>query len=440
MPSRCVSGVRQVRTSLQVKFAQSASPFVELDLLETSSGTLLGVTKDELCAFRFFRLSNYRLSDKYTEDGPSFMLTSMIKLAYDPARNKVAHIYVYFDVPYLEWIFEEQLSDRQVSNWLCGVMEEDCPMVWANDATLTSRDACVKKFEALPVLDDGDQRHFDGNVRGCRVLHGVFASKNEHHCAHISFVPMEDPDGIIKCQESLRLNTSDYFDALDLENFNRFKDAVGIPERGYERVSDFLDEPKVGFGRDLDFDASPLSRLSDTSFDYMAAGVAWFTVCYIGFGSEIVIGLWFYRRLNLKQRDIIDQWWIVTQWIYPLFLLVALVSQAAYGYIFLSVGIWKAGSPEVLYYLTRCFNTRRRGTIFERINGFFSGFGLIIHHGTASWTIVCIINHIFPLDRITLSVCLPLVVQHTTTLVQYVSATVQLHSVCVGSIEHVSRR
>ena len=45
----------------------------------------------------------------------------------------------------------------------------------------------------------------------CRKLHAVFAAENAHHCAHLSFKPMADPEGKVKCQESAQIPVSDLF-------------------------------------------------------------------------------------------------------------------------------------------------------------------------------------------------------------------------------------
>mmetsp|Transcript_2692 Transcript_2692/g.8450 ORF Transcript_2692/g.8450 Transcript_2692/m.8450 type:complete len:588 (-) Transcript_2692:183-1946(-) len=401
-----------------IKFAYPESPFVDVRLLQTTTSTLTGVDGDGKCSFRGMQVNKFALSDKYTEDGPTILLAVMLRLWYDPVAHKITRLHVHFDSAFYRWVFVEQLNNARVWNWLCSVMEDDCPDMWANDASLTSRETCVAKLEALPVVQ-GEQRRFDGNSSGCRVLHGVFAAENPFHCAHLSFLPMEDPDGNIKCQVSNKYNVTDFFTPVDLENYEAFKTAFNLPERGFQYVEDYVAPPKTGFGRDLDLDASPLSRLSDASFRYAAAIVAWITVCYTGFLSEFVVGFALYRHLAAARREMLHHYWVLGQLIFPLFLLIAVVSQSPYGYFFLTVGLWKAGSPEVLYYLLCCFAPG--SSVMDRLHGVFGGFSLVAHHTLCAWVIVCIIQHIFPLDRITLSVCLPLVVQHLTALVKYAS-------------------
>ena len=56
----------------------------------------------------------------------------------------------------------------------------------------------------------------------------VFAAKNSNHCAHLSFKPMADPKGVVKCQESAQLQVSDLFSDDELANFETFVEEVGF--------------------------------------------------------------------------------------------------------------------------------------------------------------------------------------------------------------------
>ena len=67
---------------------------------------------------------------------------------------------------------------------------------------LTSSEECIEKFNAIPTVFTGTNHGFDGYDKGCRLLHAAFAIENPDHCAHVSFAPMADPKGRIKCQAS----------------------------------------------------------------------------------------------------------------------------------------------------------------------------------------------------------------------------------------------
>ena len=61
--------------------------------------------------------------------------------------------------------------------------------------------------------------------QSCRKLHAVFAAENAHHCAHLSFKPMADPKGRVKCQESAQVPVSALFSDDELATFADF--AIG---------------------------------------------------------------------------------------------------------------------------------------------------------------------------------------------------------------------
>ena len=83
----------------------------------------------------------------------------------------------------------------------------------AND-DLSHQD-CVDQLAELDITT-GDNLYFDGYSQGCRALHAVFAESNTHHCAHISFAPIQDADGKVKCQESSNIQVTELFTSDEL--------------------------------------------------------------------------------------------------------------------------------------------------------------------------------------------------------------------------------
>ena len=74
--------------------------------------------------------------------------------------------------------------------------------------------------------------------RTCRKLHAEFAATNDHHCAHLSFKPMADPKGRVKCQESAQLQVSDLFNSSELATLASFVAEVGFePDQPGWRLS-----------------------------------------------------------------------------------------------------------------------------------------------------------------------------------------------------------
>ena len=73
--------------------------------------------------------------------------------------------------------------------------------------------------------------------QSCRKLHAVFAAENAHHCAHLSFKPMADPEGKVKCQESAQIPVSDLFSDDELAMFADFVVKLGFEPDQYVRSS-----------------------------------------------------------------------------------------------------------------------------------------------------------------------------------------------------------
>tara|TARA_B100000795_G_scaffold63943_1_gene43154 strand:+ start:969 stop:1343 length:375 start_codon:yes stop_codon:yes gene_type:complete len=68
-------------------------------------------------------------------------------------------------------------------------------------------------------------------------MHAVFAAKNEHHCAHLSFKPLADRDGKFKCQVSAQLSISSMFSDAELDTFAAFEAEVGFESGQHWRLS-----------------------------------------------------------------------------------------------------------------------------------------------------------------------------------------------------------
>ena len=73
--------------------------------------------------------------------------------------------------------------------------------------------------------------------QSCRKLHAVFAAENAHHCAHLSFKPMADPKGKVKCQESAQLSVSDLFSDDLFAKLADFAVKLGFEPDQYARSS-----------------------------------------------------------------------------------------------------------------------------------------------------------------------------------------------------------
>jgi hypothetical protein len=88
---------------------------------------------------------------------------------------------------------------------------------------------CMRRYSALPSFDAGSLSYVDGNSKGCRVLHSVFARTNPLHCPHVSFEAEEDTNGIFKCNESKQTILTDLFSEQQLGLFAYAGTLLGLP-------------------------------------------------------------------------------------------------------------------------------------------------------------------------------------------------------------------
>ena len=202
-----------------VRFASASSPYntvrrrvkqqLSLNSVEPTTGT---------CEFVFLQ-TDLQIANPATTSGGSFYVASLVKMFYDISTNKVSAVTGYFSQEFLEDYFESVLNTKSRA-YVCGVLRSNCPEIYELNGSPTE-DECISQLEALP-LSSGTERYFDGNDQGCRYVHAVLAASNGAHCPHISFVPVEDATGSIKCQTSKNTAVSDLVDETSLALFRDF--------------------------------------------------------------------------------------------------------------------------------------------------------------------------------------------------------------------------
>mmetsp|Transcript_10283 Transcript_10283/g.15739 ORF Transcript_10283/g.15739 Transcript_10283/m.15739 type:complete len:296 (+) Transcript_10283:44-931(+) len=182
-----------------------------------------------------------------------FLAFSTLRFVSDPANTRLATT---TDVAFLSKIsfdFEERYISRidgyltkeaaannwgylldsdDSRDWVCSVITSD-----ACESIIGVQENCSERLAALPTTE-GESNHMDGNSQSCRTNHAVFANlRPELHCAHISLDPFPDPQGRIKCQESLGWQFSDFLTEEELASFRQYAERRGIdPELGFMTV------------------------------------------------------------------------------------------------------------------------------------------------------------------------------------------------------------
>ena len=160
-----------------------------------------------------------------------FQVVAGLKLYFDFNERYVKRINVHYTDDFLRVYFDVLLNSPNTREFVCGVMNGPC----ANILNVTSN--CTEQLLTLPSAE-GEQYFIDGKSQGCRVLHAVFANTNpDNHCAHLSFTPLEDPNGSIKCQTSKGTLPSSLFTERELQLFKDFAESVGVdPVLGHTLV------------------------------------------------------------------------------------------------------------------------------------------------------------------------------------------------------------
>lgn len=255
------------------RFVSSASPY-----FDSARQTVLGVSftgvneTSGLCTFLMAMSVTFTPNPELALP-VNFTAVLTNKVEYDPMANIIRKDYVFFADASIEFLFSTILrTTQQAAQFICGVLATQCRDVFDLNALASVQD-CEKRMKALPVLSPGS--YFDGYDFGCRALHAVFAAKNPTHCAHISFIPLEDPNGDIKCQVSKRTSSSDFFTDSDLAFAANLSALAGIDyEKGFsipcEDSRVWLSE--VGCDRDCGWVAEdPTARCATAGAAYSCA-------------------------------------------------------------------------------------------------------------------------------------------------------------------------
>jgi hypothetical protein len=126
----------------------------------------------------------------------------------------------------LRIFFDVFLNSANTRQYICGVINGVCAST-LNIPENASNLTCEEQLQTLPSTEG--QYYVDGKSSGCRALHAVFAATNPvNHCAHLSFAPLADPQGNIKCQSSKGKLPSSLFTENELQIYQDFAVSVGI--------------------------------------------------------------------------------------------------------------------------------------------------------------------------------------------------------------------
>ena len=150
-----------------------------------------------------------------------------LKIYLDFQQRYIKRINIFYTEDFLRILFDVFLNSANTRQFICDVVNGPCAITLNVNANASSNLTCEEQLLTLPSTEG--KYYIDGKSRGCRALHAVFAATNpDNHCAHLSYTPLEDPHGNIKCQKSKGTLPSSLFTERELQMFKDFAISVGV--------------------------------------------------------------------------------------------------------------------------------------------------------------------------------------------------------------------
>lgn len=372
-------------------------------------------SKDECVVLATFGLKS-NMSPEYTR-GALLERGVGAKIHYSAEPFRVSQIYVYYSYEYQDHLFRTFLDTDLVRDDICKLMENNCGDIYKYN-NLTQQ-TCQEKWDALPINEEGAL--IDGNSKGCRIVHAAMAPLNEKHCPHISFFPVEDFYGKVKCQESGMRSPLDVFTQWELDKFREAAAEHGLPR---DTMFEEFEYQPGGFGNDDEKEKLGVtgsfftSNIADEDYMVFYGFILWATIVFTGIGMEF-----FCHSLLIK-----DAWdqntenrWQFVQFLYPLLASSAVGmahSNNFWALPLITLTLYKFGFPETILYLYS-------GMFDESLNvglrwkEMLDGIGNVIHHSSAALYITIVLVQIIPSTRSSIEVVIPVLVQHWFVLLRY---------------------
>jgi hypothetical protein len=223
-------GANNIEEYLKFSF-YAYSPYILSEGETQSKNHFLGYNNGQ-CIFLATYSTPYTM-DPTTTNAPSspFDVVYMLKTYLDFEQRYISRINVYYTNDFLRIYFDKFLNSDKTRTFVCNVMEGPCMSILN---TTYDNTTCTAILKDLPTAD-GTDYYIDGKSQGCRALHAVFANTNPiNHCAHLSYTPLQDPAGNIKCQISKNKLPSELFTEQDFQLFKSFAESEGIdPIKGH---------------------------------------------------------------------------------------------------------------------------------------------------------------------------------------------------------------
>lgn len=184
--------------------------------------------KTNQCKFLSFYHYTYKIDEASGNVGTDYEVANMVKLYFDVKERYIPKINVFYTEDYVDLVFRRLFGTEEIRSHVCNVYEGiTC------SAFLDPPVDCMAQLNAL--VQTGTDGRVDGNSIACRMLHSVLAEERNVHCPHISFEPLEDFQGRIKCQTEGTVTVYDLFTQGDLDAYAEYASGKGLdPDIGHD--------------------------------------------------------------------------------------------------------------------------------------------------------------------------------------------------------------
>lgn len=202
------------------------------------------VANGDTCVISFAAVNSMAVKEEYSsvEGDPSVDSIVGFRVSFtidspDLSTINISNIHLYYPPGFLQFLFNDVLVGEAVARRTCNILETACSDTFYKKNCYNKVDECVNDVMTLPGTD-GDNM-IDGKTAGCRILHAEFASLNDKHCPHLSFIPEYDEKCFLKCQETANNVLADAFHPMELGFFKSVAVSVGIGEAEFVSPSLF---------------------------------------------------------------------------------------------------------------------------------------------------------------------------------------------------------
>lgn len=271
-----------------IGFITAANPFLDYFTDVESEILPLSFTEDG-CEVFIATKNKSQLTAKYT-NGEKLCMEFMVGFYVSFTVDVVKHFNPFTDDSGLlvkringgfpdNFPFFTHFGGDNVTDYVCNdVLRDSCPDVY--EANGLNEESCKATFEALPVASENNN-FVDDNSRGCRILHSVFAETNEQHCPHISFLPMEDEKGKIKCQVTDGVSNEDLFTPKELEFYRTTGINFGFSPDEFWSYCDYVDPEPAVEEPDAEEPDDSAAAATGTSVSFLLLTMFLFACCVI---------------------------------------------------------------------------------------------------------------------------------------------------------------